>query len=198
MKKQLLQACVVVVLLLAALPLRAEQTETAIFAAGCFWCTESDFDKVAGVISTVSGYIGGHKKNPTYRQVSAGGTGHTEAVRVVYDPAKVSYTQLLDHFWRNVDPTTANAQFCDVGSQYRSGIFYMNDEQKRLALASKAALEKNKPFKESIVTEVTAATTFYPAEEYHQDYHTRNTVRYNYYRWSCGRDQRLEALWSKK
>ena len=198
MKKQLLQACMVIFLLLAVMPLRAEQTEMAIFAAGCFWCTESDFDKVPGVVSTTSGYIGGHQKNPTYRQVSAGGTGHTEAVQVIYNPAKVNYAQLLAYFWRNVDPTTANAQFCDVGSQYRSGIFYMNDEQKRLALESKTALEKSKPFKEPIVTEITAATIFYPAEEYHQDYHTRNTVRYNYYRWSCGRDQRLEALWSKK
>lgn len=198
MKKQLLHGWVVLALLLAALPLRAEQTETAIFASGCFWCTESDFDKVPGVISTTSGYIGGHKKNPTYREVSAGGTGHTEAVQVVYDPAKVSYAQLLEHYWRNVDPTTPNAQFCDRGSQYRSAIFYLSDEQKRLADASKAALEKNKPFKEPIVTEISAATTFYPAEEYHQNYHDRNSVRYNYYRWSCGRDQRLEELWGKK
>jgi len=172
-------------------------TETAVFAGGCFWCTESDFDKVKGVVATTSGYIGGHKNNPTYKEVSAGGTGHTEAVKVEFNPAQVSYAELLKVFWRNIDPTTADAQFCDHGSQYRSAIFYMNEEQKRLALASKAALEKNKPFKESIVTEITQATMFYPAEDYHQNYHDRNPVRYNYYRWGCGRDARLEELWGK-
>lgn len=173
------------------------KTKTAIFAGGCFWCTESDFDKVKGVVATTSGYIGGHKKNPTYKEVSAGGTGHAEAVKVEYDPTQVSYAELLKVFWRNIDPTTADAQFCDHGHQYRSAIFYLNDEQKQLALASKAALEKSKPFKESIVTEITQASMFYPAEDYHQGYHDRNPVRYNYYRWGCGRDARLEELWGK-
>ncbi len=173
------------------------ETDTAIFAGGCFWCTESDFDKVKGVVATTSGYIGGHKNNPTYKEVSAGGTGHTEAVKVEYDPKQVSYAELLTVFWRSVDPTTADAQFCDHGSQYRSGIFYMNAEQKKLSLASKSALEMNKPFKEAIVTEVTQASQFYPAEAYHQNYHDRNPVRYKYYRWGCGRDARLEELWGK-
>lgn len=195
MKKFSVSIGVMVVMLLAAAPLRAAQSETAIFAGGCFWCTESDFDKVQGVISTTSGYTGGQKKNPTYEEVSAGGTGHAEAVQVVYDPAKVSYAQLLEYFWHHVDPVTPNAQFCDHGHQYRSAIFYLNDEQRRLAESSRAALEKSKPFKGAIVTEIAAATTFYPAEEYHQNYHARNPVRYNYYRWNCGRDQRIEELW---
>ncbi len=173
------------------------EIETAIFAGGCFWCTESDFDKVKGVTTTTSGYIGGHKNNPTYKEVSAGGTGHTEAVKVEYDPKQVSYAELLTVFWRSIDPTTADAQFCDHGSQYRSGIFYMNAEQKKLSQASKSALEMNKPFKEAIVTEVTQASQFYPAEAYHQNYHDRNPVRYKYYRWGCGRDARLEELWGK-
>ncbi len=198
MKKQLLKGWMMLALLLVVVPLQAAQTETAIFAGGCFWCTESDFDKVPGVVSTTSGYIGGHKKNPTYQQVSGGGSGHAEAVQVVYDPTKVSYVKLLEKFWLSVDPTTPDAQFCDHGSEYRSAIFYLNNEQKQLAEASKTALEKNKSFKESIVTEIVAASTFYPAEEYHQNYHERNSVRYNYYRWSCGRDQRLEALWGAK
>lgn len=198
MKKQLLKGWMVLALLLVVAPLQAAQTETAIFAGGCFWCTESDFDKVPGVVSTTSGYIGGHQQNPTYQQVSAGGSGHTEAVQVVYDPTQVSYARLLDKFWHSIDPTTPDAQFCDHGSQYRSAIFYLNNEQKQLAEASKVALEKNKPFKQSIVTQIVAASTFYPAEAYHQNYHERNSVRYNYYRWSCGRDQRLEELWGKK
>ncbi len=173
------------------------ETETAIFAGGCFWCTESDFDKVMGVVTTTSGYIGGHKNNPTYKEVSAGGTGHTEAVKLEYDPKQVSYAELLTVFWHSIDPTTPDAQFCDHGSQYRSAIFYMNDEQKKLALASKSALEMNKPFKEPIVTEIAQASQFYPAEAYHQNYHDRNPVRYNYYRWGCGRDARLEELWGK-
>jgi peptide-methionine (S)-S-oxide reductase len=171
--------------------------ETAVFAGGCFWCTESDFDKVKGVVATTSGYIGGHKKNPTYKEVSAGGTGHAEAVKVEFDPGRVSYAELLQVFWHNIDPTTPNAQFCDHGDQYRSAIFYMNENQKRLAEASKIALEKNKPFKEPIVTEISPATQFYPAEDYHQNFHDRNPVRYNYYRWGCGRDSRLEELWGK-
>ena len=152
----------------------------AVFAGGCFWCMEPPYDKLDGVVSTTSGYIGGQKKNPTYEEVSSGRTGHTEAVEVVYDPKKVSYQKLLDVFWRNIDPTVKDQQFCDVGSQYRSGIFYHNDDQKRRAEASKAALEKSKPFKGAIVTEITRATEFYPAEDYHQDYYLKNPVRYKF------------------
>jgi peptide-methionine (S)-S-oxide reductase len=171
--------------------------EMATFAGGCFWCVEEAFDEVEGVVSTTSGYTGGHKKNPTYHEVSAGGTGHAEAVQVVYDPKKVSYSDLLGVFWHNIDPTTPNRQFCDVGSQYRSAIFYHNETQKRLADASKRELEKSKPFKESIVTEITKASEFYPAEGYHQDYHHKNPIRYKFYRYGCGRDQRLSEIWGK-
>ncbi len=174
---------------------KMNDTETAVFAGGCFWCTESDFDKVKGVLATTSGYINGHQKNPTYKQVSAGGSGHAEVVKVEYDPQQVSYDDLLDVFWRSIDPTTANAQFCDHGSQYRSGVFYMNETQKKLAMASKSALQKNKPFKEAIVTEISQAELFYPAEEYHQNFHDKNPIRYKYYRFGCGRDARLEELW---
>ncbi|HEV8520382.1 MAG TPA: peptide-methionine (S)-S-oxide reductase MsrA [Burkholderiales bacterium] len=169
----------------------------ATFAGGCFWCMEPPYDKLTGVISTTSGYIGGQKPNPTYEEVSSGRTGHAEAVQVVYDPKKVSYEQLLDVFWHNIDPTVKNQQFCDVGSQYRTGIFYHDDEQRRLAEASKAALEKSKPFKAPIVTEITRAGEFYPAEEYHQDYYLKNPVRYKFYRNGCGRDARLEQLWGR-
>jgi peptide-methionine (S)-S-oxide reductase len=171
--------------------------EMATFAGGCFWCVEEAFDEVEGVVSTTSGYTGGHKKNPTYHEVSAGGTGHAEAVQVVYDPKKVSYSDLLEVFWHNIDPTTPNRQFCDVGSQYRSAIFYHNEMQKRLAEASKREIEKSKPFKEPIVTEITKASEFYPAEEYHQDYHHKNPIRYKFYRYGCGRDQRLSQVWGK-
>ncbi|MBL8516329.1 MAG: peptide-methionine (S)-S-oxide reductase MsrA [Betaproteobacteria bacterium] len=167
----------------------------ATFAGGCFWCMEPPFDKLPGVISTTSGYIGGKTANPTYQAVSSGVTGHTEAVEVVFDPAKITYEKLLDVFWRNIDPTVKDRQFCDAGSQYRSGVFYHDAEQKRLADASKAALMKSKPFAGDIVTEVTLATTFYPAEEYHQDYYLKNPVRYNIYRGGCGRDARLKQLW---
>lgn len=170
---------------------------TAIFASGCFWCTEADFEKVPGVLEAESGYIGGRVPNPTYEQVSDGNTGHTEAVRIVYDPAKVNYQQLLDVYWRNVDPTVKDRQFCDVGNQYRSAVFYENDEQKRAAQASKAALEKSGRFAQ-IHTEITPASTFYPAEAYHQDYYKKNPIRYKYYRNGCGRDARLAELWGKK
>ena len=171
--------------------------ETATFAGGCFWCMESPFDKLEGVISTTSGYTGGHKIDPTYKEVSHGGTGHAEAVQIVYDPKKVSYTKLLDVFWHNVDPTNAHGQFCDNGDQYRSEIFYHDEEQRRLAVASEHNLEKHKPFAAPVVTRIAAATTFYPAEEYHQDYYQKNPIRYKYYRFSCGRDQRLEELWGE-
>jgi len=171
------------------------KTEIATFAGGCFWCMEPPFDKLDGVISTTSGYTGGHQANPTYKQVSAGSTGHTEAIQIEYDPAKVSYEELLAVFWKNIDPTTENRQFCDHGSQYRSGIFYHNDAQKNAAEKSLNKLNQTKPFDEPVVTELTSASTFYPAEDYHQDYYQKNPLRYKYYRYACGRDQRLEKLW---
>ncbi|PWF45455.1 peptide-methionine (S)-S-oxide reductase MsrA [Massilia glaciei] len=167
---------------------------TAIFASGCFWCTESDFEKLKGVVKAESGYTSGRVPNPTYEQVSAGGTGHTEAVRVVYDPSKVSYSQLLAYFWRNVDPTVKDQQFCDVGDQYRSGIYYLNEEQRKAAQASLAALQKSGRFKQ-IYTEIVPASPFYVAEDYHQDYAKKNPIRYRYYRSGCGRDARLKQLW---
>jgi peptide-methionine (S)-S-oxide reductase len=191
------------VLLLAALALPglASAADAALakatFAGGCFWCMEPPYDKLDGVVSTTSGYIGGRTQNPTYEAVSAGGTGHAEAVEIVYDPAKVSYAKLLDVFWRNIDPTVRNRQFCDVGDQYRSAIFYHGAEQKRLAEASKAALAKSKPFPQPIVTEIVPAGVFTAAEAYHQDYYLKNPVRYKFYRYRCGRDQRLEELWGK-
>ena len=169
----------------------------ATFAAGCFWCTEEALDKVPGVVSTTSGYMGGSKKSPTYDQVSGGGTGHTEVVEVMYDPSKVSYERLLDQFWVNHDPTVIDRQFCDKGSQYRPEIFYYNAEQKRLAEASKAKWQKEKPFKQPIVTPITAAGEFWPAEDYHQDYYKKNPIRYKYYVTSCGRYARLDELWGK-
>lgn len=169
------------------------ETAKATFAGGCFWCMEPPFDKLDGVISTISGYAGGTKKNPTYEEVSAGKTGHAEVVQITYDPKKITYEKLLEVFWHNVDPLTPNRQFCDVGSQYRTAIFYHDETQKRLAEESKKALSKR--FKEPIVTEIVAYTEFYPAEDYHQDYYIKNPLRYKYYRYSCGRDQRLEALW---
>jgi peptide-methionine (S)-S-oxide reductase len=171
--------------------------DSAIFAGGCFWCMEPPFDALAGVVSTTSGYAGGALANPTYEQVSAGGTGHAEVVQVVYDPAKVSYERLLDVFWHNVDPLTADAQFCDRGSQYRTAIFYRGAEQRRLAEASKRALAESGRFDRPIVTEIGEAGAFYPAEGYHQDYYKKNPARYKFYRWNCGRDRRLQALWGK-
>ena len=167
----------------------------ATFAGGCFWCVEEAFDPVPGVVSTTSGYMGGKKRHPTYEEVSAGVTGHTEVVQVAYDPAKVSYDKLLEVFWRNIDPTVKDRQFCDGGSQYRSEIFVHDDAQRKAAEASKSALEKNKPFKEPIVTPITTAGEFWPAEEYHQNYYQRNPVRYKYYKTGCGREARLKQLW---
>lgn len=168
---------------------------TAVFAGGCFWCVESDFDKVPGVLSTTSGYTGGKLANPTYEQVSSKSTGHAEAVKVVYDPRRVSYRQLVDYFWRTIDPTTKDRQFCDVGSPYRTAIFAQDSTQLATAQTSLAALEKSKPFKEPIVTEIVLAGPFYAAEEYHQDYYRKNPIRYKYYRHNCGRDARIEQLW---
>jgi peptide-methionine (S)-S-oxide reductase len=169
------------------------QTATATFAGGCFWCMEPPYDEIDGVLSTISGYTGGTKKNPTYEQVTTGTTGHAEAVQVAYDPSKVSYEKLLEVFWRNIDPLTANAQFCDHGSQYRSAIFYHDETQKRLAEKSKETVQRR--FKQPVVTEIVRATEFYPAEDYHQDYYKKNSIRYKIYRYGCGRDQRLEELW---
>lgn len=170
-------------------------TATAIFAGGCFWCMEPPFDALPGVISTTSGYTSGHTVDPTYKEVSAGKTGHTEAVKIVYDPAKVSYGKLLQVFWRNHDPLTANAQFCDRGSQYRAGIYYGSEQEKSQAEASKAELETSGRFKSRITTEIVAQTTFYPAEDFHQDYYLNNPIRYKIYRGGCGRDSRLRELW---
>ncbi|UCD47959.1 MAG: peptide-methionine (S)-S-oxide reductase MsrA [Deltaproteobacteria bacterium] len=173
----------------------SKNKENATFAGGCFWCMESPFDKLPGVVSVTVGYTGGTVENPTYEQVSAGVTGHAEAVQIVYNPSEIGYEKLLDVFWHNTDPTVKDRQFCDVGSQYRPGIFYHGEEQRLLALKSKEALEKTKPFKEPILTEVTAAGEFYPAEEYHQHYYRKNPIRYKYYRSGCGRDRRLKELW---
>jgi peptide-methionine (S)-S-oxide reductase len=168
----------------------------ATFAGGCFWCTEADFDKVPGVISTTSGYTGGRVASPSYTQVSAGGTGHAEAVEVVYDPHMVSYDELLSYFWHHVDPTVKDRQFCDVGEQYRTAIFVHDDEQRRLAEASKKRVEAE--LKQPIYTEIVPAGPFYKAEDYHQDFYQKNPTKYKFYRWNCGRDQRLEQLWGTR
>jgi len=174
------------------------QGAVAIFAGGCFWCVEADFDKVGGVLATISGYTGGTVANPSYEQVAGKRTGHAEAVRVIYDSAKVSYEQLLAVFWRSIDPTTPDRQFCDAGTPYRTAIFAVDDAQLQAARASLAALEKSKPFREPIVTLIERAGPFYRAEEYHQDYYLKNPLRYSYYRNACGRDQRLEQLWGRR
>jgi peptide-methionine (S)-S-oxide reductase len=184
-----------VILIAAATVMAAGNLEKATFAGGCFWCMEHPFDEIPGVVSVTSGYTGGWKKNPTYEEVSAGGTGHAESVQIVYDPARVTYEKLLNVFWHNIDPTAKDRQFCDIGNQYRSAIFYHNEEQHRLALQSKALLEKSKTFKEPVVTGIVRAAEFYPAEDYHQHYYKKNPIRYKYYRFTCGRDQRLKELW---
>lgn len=167
----------------------------ATFAGGCFWCTEADFEKVDGVVEVIAGYTGGQKANPSYREVSAGGTGHLEAVQVTFDPKRVSYKDLLDFFWRHVNPTDPGGQFMDRGSQYRSAIFYHDEEQKRLAEESKRELDKSGRFDKPVVTEIMQASSFYPAEEYHQDYYKKNPIRYRYYRYNSGRDQFLAKIW---
>ena len=172
-----------------------QNTKEAYFAGGCFWCTEADFEKVDGVIDAISGYTGGHVANPTYEQVSAGGTGHVEAVKVIYDPAKVSYEQLLQYFWMHIDPTDAGGQFVDRGPQYRSVIFYSDEQEHRLAEASKKKLAESGRFDKPIVTEILPLGPFYPAEEYHQDYYKKNPIRYRYYRYRSGRDQYLKKVW---
>jgi peptide-methionine (S)-S-oxide reductase len=195
LRRVLLAACLVAVSTLGASA--QEKTAKAIFAGGCFWCVEADFDKVPGVLSTTSGYLNGNTKNPTYKEVSAGGSGHVEAVEIVYDPAKVTYAKLLDVFWRNIDPLVKDKQFCDSGDMYRTGIYFLDDEQKKLAEETKKAVQA-KFAPRAIYTEIVKADTFYKAEEYHQDYYKKNEARYNFYRWNCGRDQRLEQLWGKK
>lgn len=186
---------------MAASPVAADEPEAtavATFAGGCFWCMEAPFDKLDGVSSTVSGYMGGNVDNPTYRQVSGGGTGHAEVVQVTYDPTVVSYEKLLEVFWRNIDPLDAGGQFCDRGDQYRSGVFYHTLEQREAALSSREELRASDRFDKPVVTEVTQADTFYRAEDYHQNYYVTNPVRYRYYRFGCRRDARLEQLWGEK
>ena len=190
-------AWTLVALLLSAPVLGQQNVAKATFAGGCFWCVEEAFDTVPGVVSTTSGYMGGPKKNPTYEEVSAGRTGHTEVLQVVYDPNKVSYQQLLDVFWVNHDPTVTDRQFCDVGSQYRPAIFTHDAEQKRLAEASKSKYEKLKTFKRPLPTPIVPAGEFWPAESYHQDYHVKNPVRYKLYATGCGRYARLDELWGR-
>jgi len=187
----------ILVFLILAFPgvVFSQSTQKASFAAGCFWCTEEAFEKVPGVVSAVSGYMGGKTQRPTYEQVSRGITGHTEVVEVTFDPAKVSYEKLLDVFWLNHDPTVRDRQFCDSGSQYRPEIFYYGDEQKRLAEASKAKWEKAKPFRQPLLTPITAAGQFWPAEDYHQDYYKKNALQYKFYVTGCGRYSRLDQLW---
>ncbi|CUS33406.1 Peptide methionine sulfoxide reductase MsrA [Candidatus Nitrospira nitrosa] len=192
---------IIVCTLLAQVPLAeapgASPSAKAYFAGGCFWCMEEAFEKVEGVVSVVSGYMGGTAANPTYEEVSAGRTGHAESVEVIYDPTKVTYQKLLDAFWHNVDPLTPNAQFCDHGTQYRSAVFYSNEEEKRQAEESKSAIEQARKFPAPIVTQLVPAATFYSAEDYHQDYYKKNPLRYKYYKYGCGRANRLEALWGK-
>ena len=195
-------AAVAVLASIAASDLHAEEglkgaaaTEVAIFAGGCFWCMEPPFDKLDGVLSTVSGYIGGTAEDATYKRVSAGSTGHYEAVRIEFDPSKVDYRQLLKVFWRNIDPFDGSGQFCDKGPQYRAAIFTLTDGQRELAEASRAKLADEKGEEGRFQTEVLPAMTFYPAEDYHQDYYIKNALRYKFYRWNCGRDQRLERVW---
>ena len=186
-----------VVMIMATNPAMAQETETATFAGGCFWCMEHPFDELNGVISTTSGYTGGHKNHPSYAEVSSGTTGHAEAIEIRYNPKRVTYQKLLDVYWRNSDPTTPNRQFCDVGTQYRPAIFYHSEAQKQAAEASKQELMQHKSFDRPIITEITAAGPFWPAEEYHQNYYLKNPIRYKFYRYNCGRDQRLQQLWGE-
>ncbi|MGH7205812.1 MAG: peptide-methionine (S)-S-oxide reductase MsrA [Nitrospiraceae bacterium] len=207
MKIRLLLGVLISAVLLAVVPVTADNAtkgsgdhriEKATFAGGCFWCMEEAFEGVEGVVSVTSGYTGGNKPHPAYEEVSAGGTGHAEAVEILYDPEKVSYAKLLEVFWRNIDPTTPDRQFCDRGNQYRSAIFYKNETQKRLAEGSKQTVERTKPFEGPIVTQIAPASAFYVAEDYHQNFYKKNPVRYKFYKYNCGRAQRLEELWGKK
>ncbi len=188
---------IALITVILSFPLKAEKSfsEKAILAGGCFWCIEADFEGFRGVRDVVSGYTGGKVLNPTYRQVASGRTGHIEAVEVTYDPTKVSYSDILDHFWRHIDPTRNDGQFCDRGLQYRPVIFYEGSKQKLLAEKSKAKIEREKPFPEEIKVELVPASGFYAAEQYHQDYSDKNPLRYRFYRYLCGRDARIEKLW---
>ena len=196
MKKSILVGITAAILTASAFTATAQETKIATFAGGCFWCIESDFDKVPGVLKTISGYAGGKTENPTYRQVSRGNTGHREVLQITYDPKKVNYAQLLTVFWHSVDPTDAGGQFCDRGVPYQTAVFVENDEQLKLAKASKAAIMKS--LGKTIATTIENGAKFYPAEHYHQDYHTKCPLRYKYYRWNCGRNQRVEKLWGDK
>lgn len=189
----------ILLILLLAQPLSAAESghETAILAGGCFWCIEADYEKLDGVIEAVSGYTGGDVKNPTYEQVSAGGTGHAEAVKITYDPGKLEYAEILDYFWHHIDPTRDDGQFCDTGHQYRPAIFTLDDEQRRIARQSRDRIAMSKPFPEPLKVGIVRAGVFYPAEEYHQDYYKKNPLRYRFYRYTCGRDSRVEALWGE-
>ncbi len=185
-----------------SVPVNAEtqtdpRLESAVLAGGCFWCIEADYEKLDGVVDVVSGYAGGHVKNPTYKQVSAGGSGHIEVVKVTYDADRINYSQILDYFWRHVDPTRDDGQFCDRGPQYRPAIFYQDEAQKKLAQASTKQIEQTKPFEQPLKVELIQLSTFYPAEDYHQDYYKKNPIRYNFYRYNCGRDARVEQLWGE-
>ena len=205
--KRLSTSLAVAALLGSAIALVAAETQTsatpsaapglakATFAGGCFWCMEPPFDKLDGVTSTTSGYTGGERRHPTYGDVSSGRTAHAEAVEVVYDPSKITYAQLLDVFWRNVDPLTRNRQFCDHGTQYRTAIFFHDAEQERLSRESKRRIDESNRFAAPVVTEIVEAGVFWAAEDYHQDYYLNNSIRYKFYRFGCGRDRRLEELW---
>ena len=173
------------------------KVETVVLAGGCFWCIEADYEKLDGVLDVVSGYAGGHVKNPTYKQVSSGDSGHIEVVKITFDANKISYAKILDYFWRHIDPTRDDGQFCDSGPQYRPAIFYHDKYQHEQAIASTKQIEKSKPFSEPLKVELIQATVFYPAEDYHQDYYKKNPIRYGYYRYNCGRDARVKALWGK-
>lgn len=194
-------SAVILIALAVHLPVLAEspppRIETAVLAGGCFWCIESDYEKLDAVVEVISGYTGGQVVNPTYEQVSAGGSGHIEAVKVSYDANKIDYPRILDFFWRHIDPTRDDGQFCDRGPQYRPVIFYLDENQHRQALASEKHIAQIKPFPEPLKVEIVQATAFYPAEDYHQDYYKKNPVRYNFYRYTCGRDARVEALWGE-
>lgn len=172
--------------------------ESAILAGGCFWCIEADYEKLNGVVDVVSGYTGGFITNPAYEQVSSGRSGHIESVRITYNPEIISYTQILDYFWKHIDPTRDDGQFCDSGPQYRPAIFYLDDKQKELAIKSTTKINLTKPFKAALKVELIKASRFYLAEKYHQDYYEKNPVRYNFYRYSCGRDARVKELWGNK
>ncbi len=199
MKSQFVVGLLPVIALLSGVVVTAQgaegQLEKATFAGGCFWCMEHPFDELRGVVAVTVGYTGGTTRNPGYEEVSAGGTGHAESVEVTFDPARIGYEKLLEVFWHNIDPTTPDRQFCDVGHQYRSAVFYQSETQRLQALASKAALENQPKLKGRIVTEIVPAGVFYPAEDYHQHYYRKNPLRYKFYRFNCGRDQRLRELW---